>query len=479
MRVRGVAALIGVLLVAACATATDTPPAAPARAKNVILFVGDGMGVATVVAARIFAGQARGENGEENSLSFEQFPNVALSKTYSADAQVADSASTMTAMMSGVKTKSYVLGVNSAANVGDCSSVVTASVPTLLEQAELRGLATGIVTTTRITHATPAATYAHTPHRNWEFDGTVPVDQRECADIARQLIEFDHGDGIDVVMGGGRALFLPPAGGGVRKDERDLIEAWRKRYPDGRVVTTGSELLIDEPGASKHLLALMAADHLHFEHDRVTAAADEPSLATMTERAIRQLALDPDGYFLMVEGGRIDHAHHLGNAYRALGDTVALADAVAAATRLTDARDTLIIVTADHSHTLTIGGYPKRGNPILGLAGDLDAAGRPFTTLSYANGPGAVAASDQQGIGSKRFPHQPTEFSPEPTARPDLSNVDTTDPNYLQEAMVPGDMETHGGEDVAVYALGPGADAIRGVIEQNAIYHVMRAAFGW
>ncbi|NJN52541.1 MAG: alkaline phosphatase [Gammaproteobacteria bacterium] len=225
------------------------------------------------------------------------------------------------------------------------------------------------------------------------------------------------------------------------------------------------------------LFGLFALDHLQFEHDR--SADAEPSLAMMTASAIRMLAQDPDGYFLMIEGGRIDHAHHLGNASRALEDTVAMAEAVAAAAALTDARETLILVTADHSHTLTISGYPKRGNPILGLTGDTDAAGRAFTTLGYANGPGATGASDSQPAGPKTFPHQPKSYSPDPTARPDLSEIDTADPNYLQEALVPGDMETHGGEDVAVYARGPGSPAVHGVIEQNEIYHIMRAALGW
>jgi alkaline phosphatase len=458
---------------------TPAAPLAPAeRAKNVILFVGDGMGISTVTAARIFDGQARGESGEDNVLSFERFPNIALSKTYSTDAQVADSAATMTAMMSGVKTHSYALGVNASVTPGDCGSVARASVPTLLEQAEDRGLATGVVTTTRITHATPAATYAHSPHRNWEFDGMVPAAEQACADLARQLVEFDHGDGIDVVMGGGRALFLPAAAGGVRRDGRDLIAAWHARYPAGAYVGTASEL-VQTPATSTPLLGLFAADHLQFEHDRLATAADEPSLATMTARAIEQLARNPNGYFLMVEGGRIDHAHHLGNAYRALSETVAMAQAVATAVSLTDAKDTLIIVTADHSHTLVIGGYPARGNPILGLAGDLDGAGRPFTTLSYANGPGATAASDAQPAGPKRFPHEPKSFADAAVARPDLSAVDTTAPNYLQEALVPAPMESHAGEDVPVYARGPGAAAVHGVMEQNEIYRIMRQAFGW
>lgn len=170
--------------------------------------------------------------------------------------------------------------------------------------------------------------------------------------------------------------------------------------------------------------------------------------------AIRQLQQSDDGYFLLVEAGRIDHAHHFGNAYRALVDTVALSDAVAAASDMTKSDDTLIIVTADHSHTLTISGYPPRGNPILGKVVTNpvfeDAKDAAYTTLGYANGPGYQS------------PY------------PDLSKANTEDPDYRQIAAVPLAVETHAGEDVAAFAQGPGAKNIRGVMEQNKLFNVMR-----
>ena len=138
----------------------------------------------------------------------------------------------------------------------------------------------------------------------------------------------------------------------------------------------------------------------------------------MTRAAITRLQRNANGYVLLVEGGRIDHAHHFGNAYRALTDTIALSEAVQAASELTSADDTLILVTADHAHTLSFVGYPVRGNPILGKVrgssgegGDagqyaLDALGLPYTTLSYSNGPGYVGASAQQPEGTKRYPHE-------------------------------------------------------------------------
>ena len=479
---------IGLLLCAALVTASIEPGASDTpkipKARNVILFVGDGMGVSTVTAARILEGQLRGQTGEENLLSFERFPYTALSKTYNVDMQVPDSAGTMTAMMSGIKTRAGVIGVSPAIERGDCAGTADASVPTLLEQAEQRGLVTGVVSTARITHATPAATYAHAPDRNWEADTSmVPMARKlGCVDIAAQLVEFAHGDGIEVVLGGGRAAFTPastldPEGTpGYRADGRDLIAEWQVRYPKGRYVWNSKMFDAAVADRAPQLFGLFEASHMQYEADRSGDAGGEPSLAQMTEAAIGLLAERGEGFFLMVEGGRIDHGHHAGNAYRALTDTIALSDAVAVAQRLTDEADTLIIVTADHSHTLTMAGYPVRGNPILGKVrlpnGEYahDANGRPYTTLGYANGPGALPASDIQAAGVKRFPHFPGRFVEEFPTRPDLTEVDTTDPLYLQEALVPLGTETHAGEDVAVYASGPGAAQVRGVIEQNRIW---------
>jgi alkaline phosphatase len=190
----------------------------------------------------------------------------------------------------------------------------------------------------------------------------------------------------------------------------------------------------------------------------------------MTRLAIEILGRNPQGFFLMVEGGRIDHAHHDNNAYRALTDGIAFADAVQVVDAMTDQDDTLIIVTADHSHTLTIGGYPTRGNPILGKVVTNNSRGevntfratmdddKPFTTLGYQVGPGGA------WVGGPR---------------PDLSEVDTEgDKDFLQQAGLPAEDDTHGGEDVAVYARGPGAERIHGVIEQNEIFHAMSVASG-
>lgn len=475
------------------------------RAKNIILFVGDGMSLTTVAAARILDGQRRGAPGEENLLAWETFRHTAFSKTYNTDTQTPDSAGTMTAMASGVKTRAGVIGVDQVPQRGDCAGTRDARLLSLWQLAADAGLATGVVTTTRVTHATPAATFAHSADRNWENDadmlGVPGADA--CPDIARQFVETRHGRGPDVLMGGGRGSFFPVGvtdpeyddQTGLRLDGRNLVAEWRKRRPDGAYIWNAKQLAETPAGAP--LLALFEPGHMQYEHDRPQDRAGEPSLAEMTTDAIRRLqrisaAHGDRGFVLLVEGGRIDHAHHQGNAHRALVDTVALSDAVRAAVAATSVEgqpdDTLILVTADHSHTLTFAGYPARGNPILGkvrgssgegrnqggYAGD--GTGLPYTTLGYANGPGYTGATDQAPEGPKTYPQEVSGYQPALQGRPDLTDVDTEHPDYMQEATVPLSAETHGGEDVGVWAHGPGAHAVRGTIEQNALYHLMLQA---
>jgi alkaline phosphatase len=457
------------------------------RARNVILFVGDGMGISTITAARILEGQRRGESGEQNRLSFEEFPYSALVRTYSANQQTSDSAPTATALMTGWHANDGALSVSPelADNTADAAAVARLSVATLLEQAETRGLATGIVTTTRITHATPAAAYAHTPNRNWETAGQLPADAT-LADIAAQLVEQQRkGDGLEVVLGGGRAFFTPtavsdpeyPARRGLRRDGRNLIGEWVAAQPASTFVWKRDEMLAIDPKRTRHLLGLFEPSHLRYETERDRDRAGEPSLAEMTTTAIGMLRTNSKGFFLMVEGGRIDHGHHEGNAYRALTDTIAFSDAVRAATKAVDARDTLILVTADHSHTLTISGYPARGNPILGLvktpgagAPALAADRKPYATLSYANGPGFALVEEGAEAGARAMA---------PGRDQDLTGIDTESPGFHQQSLVGMGAETHGGEDVALFARGPGAELARGVIDQNEVYHIMRRALRW
>ncbi len=466
------------------------------KAKHIILFVGDGMSLPTVAAARILDGQRKGASGEENMLSWESFPYTGLSKTYNTDSQTPDSAGTMTAMATGVKTRAGVLSIGQDAARDDCAGALRSPLLTLWELAANARLATGVVTTTRITHATPGATLTHSADRNWENDAEMPPAARAagCADIARQLIETPFGRGPDVLMGGGRSNFFPATERdpeyddkvGLRLDGRDLVAEWKRRRPGGTYVWNATQFAAAP--TSGPLLALFEPSHMQFEHDRPKDKAGEPSLAEMTRGAIERLRDDPRGYVLLVEGGRIDHAHHLGNAYRALTDTIALSEAVEAAAQMTSADDTLIVVTADHSHTMTFAGYPVRGNAILGKvkgsSGEgndpsgyaTDSTGQTYTTLSYTSGPGYTGASEQQPEGPKTFMHEANGYQEAKNGRPNLTNVDTEAPDYMQEAMIPLSNETHGGDDVGIWARGPGAEAVRGSLEQNAIFHILLQA---
>ncbi len=138
-----------------------------------ILFIGDGMGISTITAARIYAGQQKGLDGESYQLAMEKLPYSAFSKTYTHDSQVADSAPTAVAMTTGVKSYNGTLGVTQGANIKDCATAKANGTTSLWEIAEDGGMATGVISTARVTHATPAATYAETTERDWESDADV------------------------------------------------------------------------------------------------------------------------------------------------------------------------------------------------------------------------------------------------------------------------------------------------------------------
>lgn len=439
------------------------------KAKNVILFIGDGMGITTITAARIYDGQSKGMSGEENQLSFEKFPEVALVKTYNTNQQVPDSAGTATAFNTGTKTRAGMIGVGPAAHLGDCTEGLANPLTTMAEVAAKNGKKIGIVSTARITHATPAAVYGHSAHRDWEADSSIPESQRGkgCVDLATQLTNAK----FDIALGGGRDYFFGKDQGGKRLDPADDLPAKWVAKTGGTYVRTKAEL--DAAQASKKpILGLFSGSHMTFTLDRKPDIT-EPTLSEMTTDAIDHLK-GKEGYFLMIEAGRIDHGNHAGRAGYALSEAQELSRAVETALSKVDLKDTLVMVTADHSHVLTMAGYATRGNPILGLSIGNDSRGeptdkpdkaqdgQPYTTLGYMNGPGAVRTL------------------PRPAP-------DTSSPTVMQQALVPtGDenpggpiAETHGGEDVALFAAGAGSDAAHGVIEQNRIFDIMLRAFGF
>ena len=444
-------------------------------ARNIILFVGDGMGVTTMTVSRIFQGQKANRDGVSNKLTFETLPHAAFSRTYSHDYQVTDSAPAAVAMTTGVKTRNGTIGVNASVPENDCAAGLRNHVTTIAELAELAGMSTGAITTTRVTHATPASTYAHSASRDWEADADMPdaATAAGCRDIARQLVEMKHGNGLEVIMGGGRDRFFPreltdpeyPKKSGARRDKRNLVEEWLARYSGNATFVWNREGFDQiDPRKTRHVLGLFEPSHMQFEADRSKDKAGEPSLAEMTRKAIELLRRNRNGYFLLVEGGRIDHAHHAGNAARALEDTLALDKAVRTALDIVNTDDTLVIVTADHSHVMTMSGYPTRNNPILSTIDTPDGKpekaldGKSYTTLGYANGPGA---------------------DPDHDHRPDVTPEEAMGSDYRQQALVPLRSETHGGEDVHIFATGPWAHLFHGAVDQHYIFHVMNHAAGF
>ena len=450
---------------------TASEALAAGEAKNVIFFLGDGMGPVTVTASRIY------KYGEAGKLAMETLPRTARIRTYTLDAQTPDSAPTMSAYMTGVKMRNEVLSMdgNTFAKPPSANTSVTpnvggavnncpatgngASVPTILEQAIAKGKASGVVTTARLTHATPAATYAHSCHRDAEYS------------IASQAVPGGAGfntalgGGVDVLMGGISYYWRPfnaTANTRGRPDGRDLVAELQAK---GYTAVNDLASFNAAPSAGK-LIGLFdqaqSQGHMSFELDR--DPAKEPSLAQMTTKAIDILSKNPNGYFLMVEGGRIDHALHGTNAKRALADTISFDDAIKAALGKVDLSNTLVVVTADHDHTMAFNGYSHLGNDILGKTTDvktkkpvLAADGKPFTTLVFGNG-----------------------LSPRNATRDDLTLVDTSsDKNYTQEVGVPLSSETHGGGDVMLFATGAGSNVFKGSLDNTKVFGLLRQAFGF
>jgi alkaline phosphatase len=461
-------------LALALAAAFANPAHAAGEAKNIIFFLGDGMGPSTVTAARIY------KYGEDGSLNMDKLERTARIKTYSNDAQTTDSAPSMAAYMTGVKMNNEVismssdtvatepgkdangnLGINNCAASGNGTAVAT-----ILELAKAKGKAVGSITTTELTHATPAATFAHICNRNAQYA------------IAAQTVPGGAGynaallDGVDVLMGGGRNHYTPfdaASNKAGRADGRNLLTELAAK---GYTVAASKADMQAAPSDKKFIGLFSSKSHLEYELDRTATpplgeGAAQPSLAEMTVKAIDLLSQNGKGYFLMVEGGRIDHALHGTNAKRALVDTIAFDDAIKAALdkiKLSDPTlgNTLVVVTADHDHTLAFNGYGKRGNPILDVTRGYkdnqplkDADGNTYTTLVFGNGPNR------------------------PDLRANLDSATVLADNYKQETGVRLASETHGGGDVKLFATGAGAKTFKGTLDNTKVFGLLKSAFGF
>ncbi|XP_053676958.1 alkaline phosphatase-like [Anopheles nili] len=452
------------------------------RAKNVVFFIGDGMSLTTVAAARMYMGN------ENMSLSFEQFPYFGLTRTYCVNRQVADSACTATAYLSGVKTNYGMINVAASVRRTTCDYDHEATeFKGLLQWAQEAGKATGLVTNTRITHATPSGAYASSAERDWEDDTEVNTDcpttpdERKPRDIASQLVYGDIGKNLKVALGCGRRYFLPKETrdedgiNGTRSDGVNLIDAWKELHAEmgtaQYVFDKASMLEASSSGKTDYLFGLFGSSHClyNLEIDEQQVGDRKPKLTDMVEAALNMLEGSEKGYVLFVEGGLIDTAHHSNRPRLSLEETAEFHRAIDLARKRTSVDDTLIVVSSDHSHTLMYNGYPTRGNDVLGIAAISSRDGLPYTTLSYANGEGFYQ----------------TYVDGNPAQRIDISSYNLKDYRQRYLATVPLTSETHGGEDVGVYASGPNAHLFSGGTEQNVIPMLIAYAanigteFGW
>ena len=330
----------------------------------------------------------------------------------------------------------------------------------------------GVISTARITHATPAATFAHVAERDWEAYDSVNFGatqaQQGCTDIASQLVA--RSTPIDLLFGGGRRFFFTNStpdvenatAFGSRTDGKSLVkDSWKGRY-----IWNHTELKKITPGSPGPILGLFSYDHMMYETDRVAKKSDEPSLSEMTNFAIKHFLSSKQGFFLFVEGGRIDHGHHETKARYALDEFALFDDAIGGAKQLLKSSgvldETLLVVTADHSHVFTMGAESARGSNILGFGtleqknvSDVDRM--PVNILAYGNGP------NYQGARNKNH----------------FDSVNTNTTSYLSPAALPMKSETHGGEDVPVYAQGPWSHLFIGTMEQHTIAHKMAYAACW
>ncbi|WP_425097944.1 alkaline phosphatase [Tropicibacter sp. S64] len=444
------------------------------KAKNVILMIADGNGVGTNYATRLYVGQQKGNFGEEEVLPYEtnDFYN-GIVKTYNINAQTPDSAPTAGAMNTGVKQRFNLINLSGSAIHDDCSTVAGNELTTFAEIVEGMGKSVGIVTTARVTHATPAAVYSKTANRNWEDE--LPEGCTAQKDIAAQMIDSMTSGMVDIVLGGGSRYFTPkgaqtPNGGtGHRPDGQDLLAVAK----DAGIQYAANLEELNALDMGKPILGLWTDSHVSYEADRPDT---EPSLVDMTRTAIEFLSQNENGYYLEIEAGRVDHANHAGNFARTAADGMIWTEAVALADELTNDEDTLIIVTADHEHAITFNGYCGRGTPIQGLCYGISQTedkhtdepnladdGKPYSVITYANGSGSILL---KGEGENDYSG----------SRPEVTEEEAMDLDYLQQALIPMESETHSGEDVAVYAKGPWAHLVDGTIEQNVIFHVMNHA---
>jgi alkaline phosphatase len=432
----------------AAPTQAQTAPNAPAGdgPTNVIFMIPDGFGPASITMARDYL---RWRDGT-TELPYDSL-HVGSIRTFSSDSRITDSAAGGTALATGVKTYNGAISVDTTRR----------TVGTLLEGAEQRGMATGLVVTSRLTHATPAVFSAHVPDRDQENT------------IAQQQLNQD----IEVLLGGGKRHFLPEtASNSERNDERNLLnEADEMGY---QIVETADQLAQVGDGP---LLGLFSDGHMAYEIDRPSS---QPSLAQMTDTAIDVLSDDEDGYFLMVEGSRIDHAGHGNDAAGHLHDILAFNDAVETALDAAQGSNTLVVIVSDHETGGLTLGRNRDGEGIYQWHPD-ELADVKASTSAIAD---SIRAIRQSGADAATVKQRIEDTVARLTGVSDptnervrrLTNVkgpyavgEAVTPIVNHEALVGWTSHAHTAVDVGLYAYGPGANRFVGNHDNTTIARLL------
>nr|CDS27300.1 intestinal type alkaline phosphatase 1 [Hymenolepis microstoma] len=438
------------------------------QAKNVILFLGDGMGIPTLAATRF---DRTNTTGKAEKHPFEDWQFSSLCRTYDLETMVTDSASSATAYLTGTKTRTAMIGVTGQVFYKECKAYTDEEkTESVLTAAQKIGKWTGIVTSSRITHASPSGCYGHVAFRDWEVDSELPCTKGEfcaCTDLAYQLIK-EHPD-IHVLMGGAQQYFYPDteslpcnsSAKGARWDGRNLAKEWESTQKSkGR-----NYVYADSPDAFKNIkfedydyaLSLISESHLPYELDRPEG---DPGLYEQAMAALKILQKSPNGFFLFIEGARIDQAHHENRAMKSFAEQHVFDKIIKDIYDQVDPKETLLIVTADHSHSFELVGQPSRFRSLFLpdlVKGNETLDEKGMQPVGYMTGPGAKMNATRDSVWNM------TDET--------LFGKDT----QLQ-ALIPIDWATHGGDDVGVFANGPFSYLFHKTIDNTFVAQAMKYA---
>lgn len=462
------------------ASYTVTNEKSKKRAKNVILFVGDGMSLQARQIARILS-KGITEGRYNDLLNMEKMDNVAVVTTSGYDAIVTDSANSASAYATGHKSVVNAMGVYEDCTKDPFDDPKVENIIELVKRT--RGMATGIVSTSNITDATPAAMVSHTRRR------------AEQNYIAQTMLEDKHRP--DVILGGGSRHFIPmDVPGSKRKDNVDVI----KSFEDLGYSFSGTKTELENtPESADKLLGLYQLDNMNVYIDRAVIKNpkvlkgfnDQPGLVEMTEKAIDTLSKNDNGFFLMVEGACVDKQLHVLDWQRAAYDNIELDKAVGVAQKFAAQNDdTLIVVVADHAHGASITGTYHELDGKTGREAVRTYADSKWPTFEDANGDGFPDNPDPAVTLAVQFANHPDcnidyRFKDVPTPPAimgkdgkAIANPLTKGEFYAGNIPAKADQEVHAADDVILTAQGPGADYFKGTMDNTEVFFGIVRALG-